>query len=390
MSETARRTGLPAVTQDALDIGAARGEVVWVDSFDEFAALEREWDELVRSEPSPFLSHGWMRCWWDSFGDGRAMRVCTVRRDGRLTAALPLWSRRGLLEGWSNDETDEFRPIAASDADLQTVVAAVAGARWSRLTLRGLPESHRSTHLMLEAARGAGPLLLDTREDSPVIETTGSVEDYRKSMSRNTRQRVGKHRRKLEREHDVRIEVLRDPPDPLDRVEEALALEAAGWKGRAGSAVLSSERRTAFYRGLTEAFAGAGLFRVSELRVNGRLAAFDLAILRNRRVYSLITSYDESVGNYSPGLVLRMAIVEACFEQGFAANDLLGMLLDWKSKFATRTRPTRTLRVYRRRPASLVHYAGRNTILPLARRQYNRINELRRRRARYGPVQPPA
>lgn len=366
---------------------AEHAEVVWVDDFEGFLALEREWDELVRSEPSPFLSHAWLRCWWDSFGHGRRPRVCTVRRGGRLTAAVPLWSRRGLVEGWSNDETDEFRPIAATDADLERLIAAVMDAPWSRLTLRGLPESHRSTHLVLERARRAGRFLFDKREDSPVIETTGTLDDYRRSMSRNTRQRVGKHRRRLEREHDVEISVLTTPPDPLGRVEEALALEAAGWKGRAGSAVLSSEHRTSFYRGLADAFAGDGSFRVSELRVNEQLAAFDLALLRNGRVYSLITSYDESVGNYSPGLVLRMALVEACFEQGLVANDLLGMLLDWKAKFATGTRPTRTLRAYRRRPLPLARHAVRNTVLPLARTQYNRLREVKRRRARSASAQ---
>jgi CelD/BcsL family acetyltransferase involved in cellulose biosynthesis len=360
-----------------------RGEVVWVEGFDGFLALEREWDELLRTEPSPFLTHAWLRCWWDSFGKGRP-RVCTVRRDGRLVAVLPLRSSRGALAGWSNNEADSFRPLAATDADLETLIDAVMAAPWGRLTLRGLPEAHRGTHLLLERARRSCLVLFDPLEDSPFIETTGTVEDYRRNMSRNTRQRVGKHRRRLERQHHVSISVLESPPDALARLDEALALEAAGWKGRAGSAVLSHEDRTGFYRSLADAFAGDGSFRVSEVRVDGRLAAFDLALMRGGRVYSLVTSYDESVGSYSPGLVLRMAIVEACFEQGLVANDLLGMALDWKVKFATGTRPTRTLRCYRRRPLPLARFAVRSTILPSARRVYDRLRAARRSRARRG------
>jgi CelD/BcsL family acetyltransferase involved in cellulose biosynthesis len=361
--------------------GDSLPQVVWVEDLDGFLALEEEWGALARDEPSAGLTHAWMRCWWATFGAGRP-RVCTVRRDGRLTGVLPLRSRRGVLSGWSNEETDTLRPLAETAADLEAIVDAVVRTAWSRLNLRGLPEGDPATRLLRERAGAVALTMLDPFRDSPVIETSGTLEDYRAAMSRNTRQRVGKHRRRLEREHDVRLTLLERPQDPLARLDEALRLEASTWKGRAGSAVLSSEKRTAFYRDVAQTFAQDGTFRVSELRVDGRLAAFDVALLRGGHVASLITSYDESLGSYSPGLVLRMAIVEACFEQGLAANDLLGTMLEWKTKFATGSRPTQTLRVYRRRPGPVARYGLRALVWPAIKPRYARLRELRRRRAK--------
>jgi CelD/BcsL family acetyltransferase involved in cellulose biosynthesis len=341
-------------------------EIGWITSYEGFLGLEREWDELARHEATPFLTHGWLRCWWEAFGAGD-VRVCTVRREGRLVAALPLWRRGRVLAGWSNVETDEFVPLAETDADLEAVVDAVMAEPWGRLMLRGLPEEHRATAVLLERARRTSLTHSDPFDASPIIDTVGTLEEYRSSMSRNMRQRVGKHRRRLEREHDVGITVLETPEDPLAVLDEALALEHAGWKGAGGTAVLSSALRTGFYRSVTSVFAEERTFVVSELRVDGRLAAFDLALLGGGRVYSLITSYDESLGSYSPGLVLRMALVEACFERGLEANCLLGALLDWKTKFATRTRPTLTVRLYRRRPLPLARYLLRAAVVPRLR-----------------------
>lgn len=351
---------------------------MWVDDLAEFRALEPEWAELASREPSPFLTHTWMTCWWKAFGQGTP-RVCTVRRDGRLVAALPLWSRRGALQGWSNVETDDFLPLAETDDDLRALVDAVGAASWSRLTLRGLPEGHRATELLLARAASWSSVHTDRFDEAPVIETTGTFAEYHAGLSKNTRQRIGKHRRRLERDHEVEIATLVNPPDPVASLDEYLDLEAAGWKGLAGTAVRSTPARVDFYRDVVRAFAATDALRVSELRVDGRLASFDLALVGGGRVASLITSYDEGLGPYSPGLILRMALVEACFEQGYAANDLLGALLDWKTKFITGTRPTLTVRLYRRRPAPLVRYAVRTHAIPHARPLNTKAREAKRR-----------
>src|SRR5690349_3134871 len=68
----------------------------------DFEALAPEWDGLVRAtpRPSPFQLHGWLSEWWRHYGDGAALAVHVVRRDGRLIGALPLVVRRrmGLRE----------------------------------------------------------------------------------------------------------------------------------------------------------------------------------------------------------------------------------------------------------------------------------------------------
>ena len=360
-----------------MDASHPESEVVWIDGLQGFLALEDEWEALAHDHPSPFVTHALLRCWFEAWGTGRP-RVCTIRRDGRLVAALPLQERRGTLISWSNSASGAVIPLSETPEDLDALLGALAVAGWSQLVLRAVPQDDPATRSLEDRLGHVALLHCVPFDDCPVIHTTGSLDDYLATMSQNTRRRTGKHRRKLEREHDVRFTILDTPDDPADRLEAALALEAAGWKGRGGSSILDSPGRIAFHRAVAETFSARGEYVLSEIHVDGRLAAFDLAVLRHRRVYSLITSYDETLGvNYSLGLVLRMAMVEACFERGMLANHLLGRMLEWKTKFAPVAEPTITLRAYRRRPLPVVRYGLRGAVWPHVEGAYNRGQALR-------------
>lgn len=335
-------------------------------SLDRFAAVREPWNRLAYDDGDlPFLTHEWLTAWWNAFGNG-SPEICTAWRGEDLTGALPLSRRRRTLHGWSGATgSPAFRPLARSDADLIALVDAVAAADWSTLSLRALPVAHPATHLFYERLRASSRFTHDRAEYVPMIETDGTLEDYRAGMSQNTRVRVGKLRRRMEREHDLRIETVSEPADAHLEVAEALELEKAGWKGRAGTATLSEKAKTRFYTDLVAAFSERGELRLSRLWLDGQLASFDLAIEHAGRVYSLITSYSESASRFSPGLVLRMAIVEHCFAHGLASNDLLGSLLDWKRKFLTSTHETRVLVAYRRNSAAaLSELLLRRRVLP--------------------------
>jgi CelD/BcsL family acetyltransferase involved in cellulose biosynthesis len=150
----------------------------------------------------------------------------------------------------------------------------------------------------------------------------------------------------MEREMGLELRVAELPADPGPVFEECLRLEAAGWKGEAGTAILCSPGMAAFYREVLAQLARSGELRLSTLRLDGRLAAFDFGFLFGDRIFSMKTAYDESLKKVVPGLVLRLSIVEHCFEHGLAANELLGGDLPWKRNFATSTREHVTVRCY--------------------------------------------
>lgn len=347
----------------------AEVQTEWITSLERFAAVRGEWNRLVRSDGDvPFLAHEWLTAWWEAFGRGTP-EICTRWRAEEIVAALPLSRRRGALHAWAGTESSPaFHPLARNPEDLSALIEEVTRADWTTLSLRALPVVHPATPMLFERLGESCRFTFDRAEYVPIIETTGTLADYRTTMSQNTRVRVDKRRRRMERQHEVRVETVREPEDVPREVAEALQLEMAGWKGRAGSATLCVTNKRVFTAGLVEAFARRGELRLSRLWLDGRLTAFDLAIEHDNRVYSLITSYDEAAAGFSPGLVLRMAMVEHCFAHGLRSNELLGSLLDWKQKFFTSTRDTRVFVAYRRRsPRAMSALLLRRRVIPYAK-----------------------
>ena len=79
------------------------------------------------------------------------------------------------------------------------------------------------------------------------------------------------------------------------------------------------------------------------------------------------TAYDERYSYFAPGHILRLGMIERCFEEGIEAQELLGPMIRWKERYATAARDTEIVRAYRRRPGAVLAYAGRSLVIPRVR-----------------------
>src|ERR1022692_2078954 len=64
--------------------------------FDSFVDAKPAWDRLVEKANvgHPFLTHDWIRTWWECFGGERELKILMVRRDGELVGIAPLMISR--------------------------------------------------------------------------------------------------------------------------------------------------------------------------------------------------------------------------------------------------------------------------------------------------------
>ena len=210
-------------------------------------------------------------------------------------------------------------------------------------------------------------------------ETWAHVHDHHPARRprRARRRRPHRHRRprrarKMAREHAVELRTVAPPEAFEEELEAGLRLEASGWKGQEGTAILSSPAMASFYRDIARDALERGELRFSTLRLDGRLVAFDLAVLSQRRYFLLKTAYDESVRRLAPGLVLRRAVIERCFELDLLAHEFLGIDMPWKQLFATDTRLHVRWRSYERRPLPIARYAYRGVLRPAVKRAVRR------------------
>jgi hypothetical protein len=136
---------------------------------------------------------------------------------------------------------------------------------------------------------------------------------------------AGKRRKELRRLRDrlaeqgaLTTEILPpDAPSPtVDRwSEDFLALEAAGWKGRDGDALVNRPGGRAFFlEAMREAHA-RGLLEMLALRLDGRTIALKCNLLAAGGSFAFKIAYDEAFARFSPGVLLELENVRRRHER---------------------------------------------------------------------------
>ena len=334
-------TQTPADSQQGMRLAPS---LEWVESSARFAELAAPWDELA-GDALPYLRHRWFESWWRAFGKDRPLRTCVLWDGDRMTACLPAFQGRGALHAMANDHTPLFEPPAAGPGELGELVKGVLGEH-PVLALVGVPAGGTALNA-LEA--GSARVVSGSWQVSPIVDTTGTFEDYRRNTRPKWLKRLARYRRQMERNHGLELVVAEAPSELEPLLTESFAVEASGWKGKEGTAIASAPETEAFYRDVCDWLWRSGELRLSQLRLDGRLAAVDLAFDHGDRLYSLKTGYDETRRNLVPGLVLRLSLIEYCFERGLRAHELLGADMPWKRNFSTSEREHLYVRCYRGR-----------------------------------------
>lgn len=271
-----------------------------------------------------FAGPEWFVPWEKAFAPGRLHYVLATR-GGRLVGLLPVVPDGRTLRSATNSETVRYSPVLVEPALVVDIVKALP-SRWRRISLAYLPAHELPPTLeAYGSSRGVRIISREIRR-SPTLPTVG---DFRKweseRLSAHRRKNLRRLRRRLSELGEVRLEVSDGSAQLQDLMEEGFALEASGWKGAAGGAVLSRPAAHRFYMDLTAWASSVGALRLFQLRVDGRSIAFALNIERGGVVSGLKLAYDECYQSYSPGVLLNQSALEYCFAaSGIRRFDFLG------------------------------------------------------------------
>ena len=105
-------------------------------------------------------------------------------------------------------------------------------------------------------------------------------------------------------------------------VTELLALEAAGWKGKRGTAMAANPALQAAFKESCQFLAAAGKLRFWKLALDGKPIAIMYAIVEGDQAWLHKIAYDEAYAKFSPGVLLVLYATEKLFaETGMALVD---------------------------------------------------------------------
>jgi CelD/BcsL family acetyltransferase involved in cellulose biosynthesis len=93
-------------------------------------------------------------------------------------------------------------------------------------------------------------------------------------------------------------------------LDQFLHLEAAGWKGRTGTALLRRPGDTRFFREMAAGFAADGRLLVFNLEAGHRVLAQSVVLTAGSGLFGFKRAYDEAMARSSPGTLLDLDLLE--------------------------------------------------------------------------------
>jgi len=144
-----------------------------------------------------------------------------------------------------------------------------------------------------------------TQVQRPILASDLDGKQYfEKAQSSSSRKKLRQYRRRLEETGKLELVVF-DGPQAIDAAfDDFLQLEAAGWKGRGATALLSSSADAAFAKKMIQALANRGNAAIHALYLDGKAISMQVVLRAGAVAFTWKTAYDETLRDFSPGMLL--------------------------------------------------------------------------------------
>ncbi len=280
------------------------------------------WERLVAraAEPNPFFEPWFLVPSLQQWGAAERVTVKAWFLDGRLAGLMPIVRSAKYYSHILTHATGWLHPNAFCGVPL--VVAGQEEAFWRALLAHFDRMARRALFLHLPLLPAGGPvdaalervLASSPRAHYRVAEEnraflTGemSAAEYLEgSMSAKKRKELRRQHNRLAEEGTLAFERLEGEAGLSEWTAEFLALEAAGWKGEAGSALASAPDTAALFTQSLAGAAAAGRLERLALRLDGRPIAMLANFITPPGAYSFKTAFDEAYARFSPGMLLQL------------------------------------------------------------------------------------
>ena len=326
-----------------------------IDELGEFDGLQKAWQALLPqcATDSLFLTWEWQRAWWETFGQGKELRIVTVRDvQGKLTGIAPLFLWQAEIDPRAavpnisvenplvvsgsvgkrvahligGTEVSDYLDVLSSGQDNQMVwrqvLDALGGAEWEILDLNCIPAASPTLVSVPAIAQENGWKVHLSKEDvCPQIELPSTWDEYL-AVRLDKKQRHELRRKVRRAEEEVKVAW-----QWVDAAGFAAGLETFFRLHKAShpeKEAFMDKRMQGFFRSAAAAALERDWLRLALLEYNGEPVAsylcFDYG--GDRLVYN--SGFDlHRYGSLTPGIVLLGYLVRDAIEVGRKKIDFL-------------------------------------------------------------------
>ncbi len=317
-----------------------------------FRALKNEWNNLATTFRNPLYLHEWFDDCLTAHFDESNLYIVVAWRDGKLRAVAPLALERSIgimqlryISYPSGEASNGF--LYADEEALAAICSAIVESGFP-LSLPGLGADSKDLIALCSSSQKKGFVVVRPRSVAVAsVQLNTDWKTIEAKMTSKNKKYIRWARKAAERDGPVEFEAVVPTEENLDRyLTEAFKVEAAGWKGRAGSAILSDPKRTRFWQQFSRSAVQLGFLRLFFLRIGGTTAAMRIAAEYADRLWDYKIGYDERWAKCSPGILLTQETLQYAAEQKLGGVEFLGQAERWQHRWSIDLRYCTTFRFY--------------------------------------------
>ncbi len=357
----------------------------------EMASDIDNWDRLASqaAEPNPFFESWYLLPSFEAFDPEKDLSVLRFEQDGALCGLLPI-RRQSRYYGWPIPNLSSWvhencflgTPLIARGYEIPFWQAFLGWADANAgsalfLHMRDMPlDGHVHAALLSVLAKQSRQIEIVHREERALLASHLSAEEYwNASLSAKKRKELRRQAKRLAEQGQLAFVTQTDNAGIHEWTEQFLALEAAGWKGEAGSALACEAATSRLFRQSLNGAAERGKLERLALTLDGRPIAMLATFLTPPGSFSFKTAFDEAYARFSPGVLLQQ-------ENLSSVLDRTG--IDWSDSCASADHPMIDHIWRERRPIGRISIAIGGAIRRIAFNQIVRA-ELARKSAGMEP-----
>jgi CelD/BcsL family acetyltransferase involved in cellulose biosynthesis len=368
------------------------------------AQLSDEWRELLDRVPndSPYWRPEWILAALRAYSPRAKLVIVTVRQRGSLRALLPLVEERGKFAGLPARKLRAPLTTVGVGVDIPCAVsgpeqsaseqnAAIAliwnalNARkgWDVLELPSVFEGAPIEQLAVLAEKDGhrtGDWTIPLIAFFVIPQGPTAKKDLEKYPRHpKLRSKVRQRETKLAALGSVRL--LRTEKNGAKDLQRFYDMEAAGWKGKEKSAIISDPRSHQFFDEVTREAEKSGHLCLYTLELDGKAIAAHIGFIYSGRYWAAKSTYDEDYRDYAPGHLIVKAILQDCSDRG-VSEYVMGIREDWKMEWTQDVRKRSYQCIFNRGLWPSALYAVRFSLRPKLKALREEVKTLIARRSK--------
>jgi CelD/BcsL family acetyltransferase involved in cellulose biosynthesis len=324
--------------------------------------LAEDWRELCSESSTdlPFYRPEWFAAHIRAFEPHAKVALFTLRRGNRLDAVIPLIRdtatfyglRYRRLRSVTNVHSCRFELVTRANTNQRENLAlmwdAIQDLDWDVFVAEYVPDKGCLVGLTRSLGNSSVRAVQEQLWSSPYLSLEPSDAQHSSWLARVASANLGREVRRITKKLENQgSKLLRIDAFDQKAMDAFFEIEASGWKGSRGTAIIQQSATKQFYTEIASQAARFGYLSLYFMEHQSKKIATHLGLYYNHVYYLPKCGYDESQKSLSPGHVLVNLVLRDRVTAGMREFDFCPPLSEWKQRWTSEAHGLSSVYVFR-------------------------------------------